>query len=956
MISTVSFSFDLTASPPRAVITDSTTYPFPVDFFSTKGYGVLSFNGDIIETFDSPSNPLIDLEAGDTVGYINLPLDNNNNVANGVYSFQYSLRLDSGVGGAGYTGTVSGNTTFTSGAEWLVDVLPIGSSISLDGVANTVAAAEVVGSDAVITLSTPATNGSGVTLTFNNDVSLQFSGTYAYSGCTQTTADVNFIYDCEYGNSGTWSVSNATVLGANEIVSSLSCTVNYPSWTNIDPLFNPQIVTTSLPYPTLPTEDTPLATGTYSILLSEQIQQTQTSGLVVTYVKSITKEFTVSCAGTLCGLVPCIENLRAAHATELIRNKVSKYQVYVDNVALYYLEAMNYKACGELDKYKETIALLEAQLDASGCECACCDDETYYWVSNNSANSIIDELLANFQFRLYDGGGDDPGPAQTGVELGALWEDTSTGIIYRCTNATPTNLIWEEYYDPSVVYPTGADNGLSISSGDVVLGGSLDNDTTINLGFRNLDFTSTSGNLEFAATNGGNMVVSTNAGTAIDVTGTGSALKVEGTVNALDVLATTSTAGILKVQRAVDNTVAVNLVLQTSVDSAPGANGLGSSIRFDSEGSTSSIVTTGSIQSVLTSASAPTTGDLKFNVRSTSGLVNSFNLNDDASVTLPFYGDGNYTGTPTYSLGVDVDGNVIESNPINNASNGVSISGNDVVLGGSLDANTTIDLGTRSLDFTGTTGNVSMTASIGTALSLEGTTNALDVTATTNTAATLEVNRATNNTVATNLVLQTSVDAGVGATGIGSSIQFKSEGASTTITTAAIESPVTNASTGRGNLEFKVKAGGASPTTSFILNDDLSATLKSYGAGNYAGTASQSLSVDSAGNIIESAFVKIFAAKVTSPSPGVYTLTKMIDTTGGVISMTYSGGTYTISSSNSAFTVGRTFITATLDLGTNAIFTAFYSTASQIFVQTTVPGSSPIDGLLDGYIKIEIYP
>ena len=667
MISTVSLSFDLTYTDPitgtvipRCVVTDSTTYPFAVDLFSAKGYGVLTFNGDVIEAKDTVLNPLINLEAFETTGFINLPLDNNGNVANGVYGFEYSLRLDSTASGIGYVGTVTGGTTFTSAAEWLVEVLPIGSSVGIDGVNNTVAGAVVVGSDAVITLGTVAVNGPAKPLTFNNNVSLQFSATYPYSGCTQTTADVGFIYDCEYGNSGTWSVSNATVLGATEIVTSLNCVINYPSWTSSNPLFNPQVITTVLPYPTLPGDNTPLATGTYSVSLSQQIQQTQASGLVVLYNNSVIKEFAVSCAGSLCGLIPCMENLRAAHATELIRNRISKYQVFVDNVVLYYIEAMNYRSCGELDRYRDTINLIQAQLDASGCDCACCDDNSYYWVSNNSANSIIDEILANFQFRLYTGPGA-PSASEVGVELGALWQDTTTGILYRCTGATPGSLTWALYYDPSVVYPTGADNGLSISSGNVVLGGSLDNNTTIDLGFRSFDFTSTSGNLEFAATNGGNMVVSTNTGTAIDVTGTTSALKVEGTVNALDVTATNSIAGILKVQRAVDNTVAVNLALQTSVDSAAGANGLGSSIQFASESSTSSTVTTSSIQSVLTSASAPTTGSLGFNVRSTSGLVNSFNLNDDASVSLPSYGSGTFTGTPTYSLGVDASGNVVET-------------------------------------------------------------------------------------------------------------------------------------------------------------------------------------------------------------------------------------------------------------------------------------------------------
>lgn len=710
MISTVSFSFDLSASPPRCVVTDSTDYNalgIALDVFNAKGYGVLTFNGDEIEAKDTPSNPIIDLSSNQNPGYIDLPLDNNGNVANGVYNFQYSLRLDSGgPSGPSVPGTITGGNTFTSPYTFLADFLTAGSSISISGVNNTVASTQIVGPNAVITLSNSTSNGVNLPLRFNDDVSLQFSETYAYSGCTQTTADVSFIYDCEYGDSGTWSVSNATVLGSNEFVTTLSCTINYPSWTNVDPLFTPQIVTTSLPYPTLPTEDTPLATGTYSVLLSQQIQQTQTSGLVVLYSNSITREFTVTCAGTLCGLIPCIENLRAAHATELIRNRISKYQVFVDNVLLYYTEAMNYRACGDLDSYKSTIALLQAQLDASGCDCACCDNETYYWVSNNSANSIIDELLANFQYRLFNTGDGDPGDTQAGVEFGAIWQNTNTAVLYRCTNATPGGLVWEVYYDPN----DGASNGLSISSGDVVLGGSLSTNTTIDLNTRNLTLSGTTGNV----------IVSSNVGTAIDVTGT---------------------------------------------------------------------------------------------------------------------------------------------------TNAVSIA---------------------------------------------GTSNALDVTATTSTAATLKVDRATNNTVATNLILQTTVDAGVGSNGIGSSVQFKSEGASTTITTAAIESPVTNASTGRGTLEFKVKAGAPSPVTSLTLNDDLSATLNGYGSGTYTGTAEYSLSIDSSGNIIETqALPKIYIATLTQTSSSAPTATVILNTTGETITWSrISDGTYNAAITNAAFTTTTSVITS----------------------------------------------
>ena len=668
MISTVSFSFDLTSAVPRCVITDSTDYStlgIPLDTFGAKGYGVLSFNGDITQAKNTPTNPLIDLSVNQNPGYLDLPLDLNGNVANGVYNFQYSLRLDSGgPSGPSIVGNVTGGNTFTTPYTFLSDFLTVGSSISINGVNNTVASTEIVGSNAVITLSNTVANGVNVFLRFNDNVSLQYNVTYTYSGCTQTTADANFVYDCEYGDFGTWSVSNATVLGSNEIVTSLNCIINYPSWTTADPAFNPQVFTTVLPYPALPGDENPLATGTYSVSLSQQIQQTQTSGLVVLYNNSVIKEFAVTCSGSLCGLVPCIESLRSAHATELIRNRISKYQVFVDNVALYYMEAMNYRSCGELDKYRETLTLLQAQLDASGCDCACCNDQTYYWVANNSATSVIDELLANFQYRLFSTGMGDPGNTQADVQFGAIWQNTNTGVLYRCIDATATALVWEEYYNPSTSSSVGAANGLSVSATDIVLGGTLDNDTTIGLGTRDINFSGTSGNLTFSGTSG-NVIVSSTIGTALDATGTSNALNVEGTLNAISALATNDVAAFLRVDRATNNNVARNLVLSTTVTgSGVGANGLGSSIQFLAEGSAlPTPFTTSSIESVVTNA-ATERSELRFNVNPAGpNLANSFTLKDNLSIALPFYGDGSYTGTATHSLSVDVDGNVIETAP-----------------------------------------------------------------------------------------------------------------------------------------------------------------------------------------------------------------------------------------------------------------------------------------------------
>ena len=984
MQSTLSLTLDITQK--KGFFTDTTDYSaisVDVNALGATGSVAIYFQGDLI------GSPLtIDLAGGDTTtSLFDLELDLNGNVANGSYSAVYTVdfafsnttalaapnQIVLASIGANYQG-------FTVGAN--IEV-----SVDLPGGALITGASNISGNLYVtIDQSVSATLGSLRAI----NVSQVFSGfSWVYSGCTQTTAGVEFTYDCEFGNSGSWAVSNTTVLAANEFIASQACTINYPSWTNVDPIFNPQVVTTSLPYPTTLSEETPLATGTYSVLLSQQIQQNQASGLIITYSNSITREFTVTCAGTLCGLVPCIENLRAAHATELIRNRISKYQVFVDNVLLYYTEAMNYRACGELDSYKSTIALLQAQLDASGCDCACCDNETYYWVSNNSANSIIDDLLANFQYRLFSTGMGDPGSAQPDVEFGAIWQNTNTGVLYRCTNDTLAALVWEEYYNPATASSIGAANGLSVSATDIVLGGSLNAATTIDLNTRNLAFSGTSGNLTFSGTTG-NVIVSSTIGTALDVTGTSNAMSVEGTTNALKVLATTNTAATLQVDRSTNNDVAKNLVLSTTVTgSGVGANGLGSSIEFVAEGSSTSIpFTTSSIESVVTNA-ASQRGKLNFNVKAGS-LVNTFTLNPDASVTLPFYGDGSYTGTATRSLSVDTDGNVIETTHIAGADNGLSLSSGNVVLGGSLDAATTIDLSTQDLTFsdgnvlfsgTGTqkvtlssTSNaLQVTGGVG-AVSIDGTTNAIDATSTTNTAARLTVNTTTNNAAATNLSLRTTVDGGSGDDGVGSSIQFATESsAGIPVTTASIESVLVSATSPvQANLNFKTRSSSSSSLLDRLtLNSDGSATLPSYGDGIITGTATRSLSVDVDGNVIETPVSSggplVYVARLNQSGVGSPPVATVIaNTTGETMSFNYLGaGIYTCVSTGNPFTTNKTAVFVTYGP------TANYTTSVQAFAQLTnsitiitaglgVSGAGPAayadDLLVNASFKIEIYP
>jgi hypothetical protein len=673
MISTVSLSFDLTytnpvtgALQPRGIVTDSTDYTglgINLLIGQAKGYGVITFNGDVIEQHDTVLDPLIDLQNWDyaedgTPTYIfNLPLDLNGNVVNGVYTFTYSLRLVANPFlGLPVNGDVAAPDTLTvTSNEWISQFLEDGDVIQLFGVpgtsTHTILTGEYVDPDSVFTITAPPEDG---TYSFLFDITnTQLSGVYTYSGCTQTTANVSFTYDCEYGDNGIWSVSNTTSLASNEVITTLNCSINYPSWATLSPTFPGNVVVTSLPYPSAPNTPTPLATGTYTVSLTQQIQQTQTDGLILQYSTSVIKEFAVSCAGSLCGLTPCIENLRVAHANELQRNRISKYQVFVDNVLLYYAEAQNYRACGDTANYRSTLELIKHNLDSSGCECACCDDNTYYWVSNNSGVSVIDGLIQAFQFRLFDGIPSITEDVTQGVQIGALWEDFNTGILYRCTDNTEGAAVWEEYYAPGQTpdaidipaefvghnYLTannvqlqldqvdalaifGGTNGLNKDGNDLRLGGPLDEPTTINC-----------------------------AAGVLTLTGSGLTLNIE----TLD-----GPASQMTVEQASTNTVPGNLLIGTTTTGGAGANGIGSSIWFRAQDAVGSVSTTSRIISTWSNA---TTGNSNFEITTKEGNVENtvFRLGFNGLVAFDAYGVGDFNlSTPEYSLAVDANGSVIE--------------------------------------------------------------------------------------------------------------------------------------------------------------------------------------------------------------------------------------------------------------------------------------------------------
>jgi hypothetical protein len=297
--------------------------------------------------------------------------------------------------------------------------------------------------------------------------------------------------------------------------------------------------------------------------------------------------------------------------------------------------------------------LIKQNLDSSGCDCACCDENVYYFISNNSGVSVIDSLVQSFQFRLYDGIPADNEDVTQGVQIGALWQDFNTGIVYRCTDNTEGAAVWEEFFAPGgsvdaadvTAVPSanfltannvqgqldeveslaifGGLNGLNKVGNDLRLGGSLDTSTTIN------------------CTNG--------------------VLKLVGGALTLDIEALSGgPASRMTVEQASTNTVASNLLIETTVTGGAGANGIGASIWLRAQDALGSVSTTSRIISTWSNA---TTGNSNFEITTKEGNVENtvFRLGFNGLVAFDAYGVGDFNlSTPEYSLAVDANGSVIE--------------------------------------------------------------------------------------------------------------------------------------------------------------------------------------------------------------------------------------------------------------------------------------------------------
>lgn len=465
---------------------------------------------------------------------------------------------------------------------------------------------------------------------------------------------------------------------------------------------------------------------------------------------------------------------------------------------------------------------------------------------------------------------------------GAFTSGTATQYLATTSDGTVIQV------SPTGISGITADNGLTANTAtNVRLGGSLLGHTIIQNGVSRMSF---AGATPFADTA---IIVATNtasagraifAGTTSSVsfpiwaeTSGGSATGVYSVANG------TGLPGNFVSNPSSTNTYSTGLMVTRTSTGTP-ANGIGGTIEFWLENNIGGIDEATQLVSTYTDAAG---GSRKarfeiWNVHNTV-LARKFAIASTGAITADGYGTGAITGTPAYTLQVDASGNIIEGSVAGGglvtADNGLTATGSNVQLGGTLLANTGIATGAFTLALststalstpltsTATTGNAvtgTATTGIGIAGNSQGTGNATGQFQNTGggiagrfigngtTVLWAETNSSSTNTVIRTILFDRKTS-GTAADGIGNSIDIgneKSDG-NTSVSTQLISKWTIATNTLETSQFIITGVNGAITGDILTLNGNKTIKANGYGTGGITGTAAFALAVDATGNIIE---------------------------------------------------------------------------------------------------------
>jgi len=319
-----------------------------------------------------------------------------------------------------------------------------------------------------------------------------------------------------------------------------------------------------------------------------------------------------------------------------------------------------------------------------------------------------------------------------------------------------------------------------------------------------------------------------------------------------------------------------NVVTLARTTTGTAANGIGGSLNFVLEASSSQDTSTRLISRWTDATLATRTSE--FSITGVNNAGNSatlFTLAGNGALRLNSYGVGTFTGTPAYAIATDASGNLIEtsvsaSGLVYTASNGLTMTANNTKLGGTLVEATTITGGSFTATFTSTvtggsnytlnatntsTGNAFLgQTSSGTAVTGSATSSGVGVSATSVTGTPLfaTANPSSTNTTVSVATLRRSTT-GTAADGIGGILNFEVEydNGSSSTTNEFISKWTTAAAASRVSQLIITGVNSAVTADLFTLSGSGALKLNKYGINTFAGTAAYVLAVDASGNVVE---------------------------------------------------------------------------------------------------------
>lgn len=430
-----------------------------VDFLTDYGIDVVALGGSVTGSITGPdgvaliTGQLIDLTTGNNGLVFNMPLDDDDEILNGAYTYTTYLTLSASA--LALFNIVAPNIiNVDEGYVGLTNFFIAGNSVTVDSGTN--AGVKTVVSTAAdtvllaITVSQTLTNEDPAgTLTFSV-TNPALTDSVVYSGCDEVTPTVTVTDDCYSTQFGTIAFQDTTALPSNYELTTRLWSIAYPSNLSPPPATNPITGSTSV------MNFTELAIGQWNYRLTQTVAVTQDDGLIYTYVATTGAiPYDVECNGVLCEVSCCYQTLYNRYAQDIAASGTSPLTNLMIELATLNNLAVNKKDCGDKAAADAIIQQMSDLIEASGAcadDCGCGTDTGNRWVNNAgfSAETLLESIIASIQYKLFAGVPDTDQNLEAGYEIGSILQDINTGIEYRLESEDVSgDAVWVVYYDPS---------------------------------------------------------------------------------------------------------------------------------------------------------------------------------------------------------------------------------------------------------------------------------------------------------------------------------------------------------------------------------------------------------------------------------------------------------------------------------------------------------------------------